>query len=394
MQDQGTNLDKRTDTDSAFYGTGKSATGTVYEVGRNGVEEGGLIFLPVYNLTGMSSKMYNKICAELFSMSIEPFKSNFLWLPFNLKSYFLAHRAYAEGFKATYGVSIESVIAFLGTILRRVFRSWIGSQGEIFLRHLQRAYDGPCKKDQLFSELYELLPHTIEYFQLSVTEHGVDLEAASELFELNENTRKVIDLAYAGPHQILLPFGEDYLFIDYAWIFRRLYDLFYGVNIPDQNFKGYALEKIVRQGGSILPKRECHAFDGTRKQIDAAFAVNDTLIIVECRAIGRSIGYDRGNRTAIEFRSKKIEMALRDVDDKARWLARHKTGTNYDINDFHRILPIVVTPFAEFIHSLDTYYWLTEDLPRVITPDELKKALEDGALEKEIMSMTNTVSIE
>jgi hypothetical protein len=55
----------------------------------------------------------------------------------------------------------------------------------------------------------------------------------------------------------------------------------------------------------------------------------------------------------------------------------HPKGTNYDITGFSDILPIVVTPFVEYIPSLKSYYWLSKELPRVMTPAELKKALEN-----------------
>jgi hypothetical protein len=39
-----------------------------------------------------------------------------------------------------------------------------------------------------------------------------------------------------------------------------------------------------------------------------------------------------------------------------------------------------VSPFVEFIPSLAPRYWLNDTLPRVMTPDELRKALADGTL--------------
>ncbi len=64
-----------------------------------------------------------------------------------------------------------------------------------------------------------------------------DISRAFEYFELKEQNCNGIDLAYPGPHYLFLPFGPDRIFIDYAWLDRRLYDLFLGMNIPDQNFK-------------------------------------------------------------------------------------------------------------------------------------------------------------
>jgi len=126
----------------------------------------------------------------------------------------------------------------------------------------------------------------------------------------------------------------------------------------------------------VLPLGPCESYEGEKRQVDAAFEFEDRLVIVECRAVGRSIGFERGNPEAIQFRQRVIEKALGDVDEKARWLARHPVGRNYDIRRFRTIIPVAVTPFVEFVPSLNPRYWLTEQLPRVLTPGELKEALD------------------
>ena len=102
--------------------------------------------------------------------------------------------------------------------------------------------------------------------------------------------------------------------------------------------------------------------------------------MVECKAVGKSIGFDRGNPDAMRFRQDLIDGALSEADDKASWLSDHPIGINYDISSFKDILPIAVTPFVEYIPSTSTWYWLTDSLPRVLTPKELRDALEDGTL--------------
>ena len=157
---------------------------------------------------------------------------------------------------------------------------------------------------------------------------------------------------------------------------RRLYNLFVGVNIPDQNFKGEALEHLVRFSKSVLPPKGCKIENGEKKQVDAAFKVGNRLVIVECKAIGISIGFSRGDSHAIQYRKEQLDNALKQVDEKAQWLATNPIGTNYDISKYVDILPVVVTPFAEYIPSLQSKYWVTDDVPRVITPNELKSALD------------------
>ena len=214
-----------------------------------------------------------------------------------------------------------------------------------------------------------------------------DLINAMKFWELNNNTRSRIDLVYAGPHSIFLPYGTDRLFIDYVWIIRRLYHLFLGVSLSDQNFKGAALEELVRDRENVLPVKSCVALDGSKKQIDASYALNNRLIIIECKAIGKSIGFSRGNPNSIRFRNQIVNNVLDQIDEKARWLAAHPIGTNYDISGFDFILPIGVTPFTEYIPSLSLRYWIAEYLPRVMTPNELKKSINNDEFIKTIYNI-------
>ena len=188
---------------------------------------------------------------------------------------------------------------------------------------------------------------------------------------------------YSGPHHVFLPYGQDRWFVDYAWIHRRLYDLFLGVSISGQNFKGLALETAVGQRSSVLPQGRCKALDGTERQIDCAYSVGDHLVVVECKAVGRSIGYDRGDPEAILYRQKNVvDRGLNEADAKAVWIAERPTGRNYDISRFRDVLPIAVSPFVEFIPSKSSRYWISSDVARVLTPEGLREVLNNpGILE-------------
>ncbi|KPK20152.1 MAG: hypothetical protein AMJ70_08370, partial [Dehalococcoidia bacterium SG8_51_3] len=69
---------------------------------------------------------------------------------------------------------------------------------------------------------------------------------------------------------------------------------------PDQNFKDDALESAIRKGKSILPTKPCKSPTGEKRQIDYAVAHGSHLIITECKAVGRSIDFDRGEPKAIQ----------------------------------------------------------------------------------------------
>jgi hypothetical protein len=302
-------------------------------------------------------------------------------MPIDLRGFRIAHTSLAAAFKSEHGVTLDAVLAVVVALSYRVFRLWKLTAGRAIVRYWQRAYEGPYKRDEFFLEIMEFLPMALSGLGLNQNAISPDeFRHALKFWELDDDKRAGIDLVYSGPHYFFLPYRDDRIFIDYAWIERRLYDLFVGLPIEDGHFKGDALEIIVGRDRSVLPKSQCRLANGESRQIDCAYSIGSHLIIVECKAVARSVGYDRGNPNAIQFRTDKIvERGLSEADEKAHWLAQNPVGTNYNITGFADILPIAVSPFVEFIPSKGFRYWITEQIPRVLTPDELANLLSNQA---------------
>ncbi len=143
----------------------------------------------------------------------------------------------------------------------------------------------------------------------------------------------------------------------------------------------------------IITRHLACALDGTSRQVDAAFALDDTLVIGKCRAVGRSLAVEKGDPQALDLRKRLIERTLTDIDEKATWLQTHQAGSNYAVGSYQWVLPVGVTPFKEFIHSRDSRFWIDEQLPRVLSPGELQKALEDGTLRAAAARSPNRVKL-
>lgn len=327
---------------------------------------------------GPAAEFFRRLCGLVIDPTFMP---NFFWTPFNLRAFLEAHRPFSDQFVEKHGHRFEAILTAIAALYLWMLYMWMQSHGNYCLKHWQHAYEGPLSRDKITDSCAAFLPQALMLLNLQpnyVNEEG--LRQALTWLELSEAAQADIELGFAGPHSVLLPFGPDLLFIDFAWIERRLALLFHGVELPDQNFKGTALEVLVRGGGSVLPFGQCYATDGTSKQVDAAFRCNEILVIVECRAKGRSIGWERGDPSAVRMRLEFVEKALLDIDEKARWFVRHPVGTNYDVTWCKAIIPLAVTPFIEFMPSLEPRYWLRDGLPRVLTPQELKNILADGTL--------------
>lgn len=369
------NFDKRHNT-----GTEVTSTGVYYQ--NEDATKEGFIFLPVYNLKNIMGEELNPFFGSLFQAQIPPeMKFNFIWIPFNIRSFRLSHLEFANTFEDKYRVSFDAVLSVIVSLAYRVIHLWITTNCSILLHYWQRAYEGPYEMEIIAKEIRKYLPKALEILQINNSEIGnLNLDAAIHFWDL-ASSKDIIDLAYSGPHSIFLPYNEVRRFIDYTWILRRLYDFFVGVNIPNQNFKGDALEIAVGRETSILPKGPCYSINGDKKQIDCAYAIENHLVIVECKAVNKSIAFDRGDPKALNYRREQVvERSISEIDEKANWLAKNPLGTNYDISNFDDILPIAVSPFVEFIHSTNRYYWISKEVPRVLTPQELKELLKNEVI--------------
>jgi hypothetical protein len=370
----------------------RSASGVVFSE-KDEMSAAGFVFLPAYNLGGVVGKDYAEILSEMFGMKLGvDISFNFACAPFNLREYREAHLPFATSFCEKYRVSLDAVLAVVAALLEMVFCSWYQTGITAFVKFHQRAYEGPHSEKFILDSVMSFIP--VGCKALGIHESVIssdEIKEAIKFWKLDVSNRADIDLSYSGPHYLFLPVQDDYFFIDYAWIYRRLHDLFVGIWIPDQNFKGEALEHVVRRNKSILPAKPCRSDSGERRQIDYAAECGSHLIIAECKAVGRSIAFDRGDPQAIEYRTNNvIERGLSEVDDKAKWLAAHPLGINYDLSDYGYILPVVVSPFVEFIPSQDEYYWISRDIPRILTPKEFQKLLNDPAV---IMNAFNRIRL-
>lgn len=119
----------------------------------------------------------------------------------------------------------------------------------------------------------------------------------------------------------------------------------------------------------------CKALDSTSRQVDAAFACGEVLVIGECKSKRRHLGLENGGIEATEGHRQFLQNLLSEVDLRAVWLAHHPVGTNYDISDYRWIFPVGITPFVEFIWSLNPNLWIESSLPRILTPTELRDFL-------------------
>jgi hypothetical protein len=58
------------------------------------------------------------------------------------------------------------------------------------------------------------------------------------------------------------------------------------------------------------------------------------------------------------------------VLELAEFLEAKPRGTNYDFGGVRRIIPLVVSPFVEWIWDRSARLWLPDGTPRILSADE------------------------
>jgi hypothetical protein len=370
-----------------------SATATVYI--KKVSTELGVILLPQYNIEHTKLSKFSKILLELFDIeSHENSKdvcTNFIWKPINLLEYYERHKPFDNAFLKKNGVSLSEFIAIIGTLSLMAVNTWVSSFSS-FWHFWQRGYNGPGLIKEVLFSIKEGLPHAIQHLGLNIKAEDIDVEKVVSFLSHNVRAVSKISLCPSGPFSVFLPAGDDRVFIDYPMIMETLYYLFHGIDIQDQSFKGKFLENYLKSTEPVLP-RICKLDKAHKKEIDNSFGIGSTLVIVECKCNSMSLAFLKGDAGAVNYRKEKIEDAFKQVDDKAIWLSKHPIGRNYNISKYRKILPIVVTPFVEYVHSLNKRYWLSEELPRVLIPNELNRILSDGRTLTKIEKYWNIVDI-
>jgi hypothetical protein len=358
-----------------------SATATVYK--KKILSESGIILLPQYNIENRRLSDFEPILKamdiELHELS-KDISTNFLWKSVNLSAYYERHKLFGDAFQRKNAVSLTDLIATIGSLSFMAVNCWVASIGS-FMQFWQRGYNGPGDISEVLSSIREGLPHSISHLSLDIRAEDVDVEKIVSFLSHGMRAVGKISLCPSGPFTVFLPAGGNRVFIDYAMIMEILYNLFHGIEIQDQSFKGKFLEDYVKSVRPVLPQI-CKLDKARKKEIDNSFGVGSLLVIVECKCNSMSLSFLRGDLEAVNYRNNKIEAALYQVDEKAAWLSKNPVGKNYDIRQYKKILPIAVTPFVEYVHSLNRRYWLSEELPRVLIPNELNRILSDVDIEK------------
>jgi hypothetical protein len=177
----------------------------------------------------------------------------------------------------------------------------------------QRAYTGPSSIVNIQQIVEEGADACADILAVDHPSSDEVLRAI-DFLTFSEKKKNLISILTGGPSFLLLPAEDGKAIVDFAWLGSAFYYLFLGVPLTEKGTKGKLLESLIG-GTSALPTGRCKAFDESSRQIDAAFGIGKTLVIVECKANARSIAYERGDLAALQFRRRRKERAMALVID-------------------------------------------------------------------------------
>ena len=336
----------------------------------------GTILVPMYNTTREKAD-FLKFVFDMCGISIElegHMVSNFILIAYPIRAFYHNNRHLLSAFFEKHKVSVVSILSVVIAVCLKIMRELIVEKKVTIVESMfTRGYQGPFLESEIISSV-ESYQEDVDVVLQVGEEDKADIDTQSGYDFLRLNNPGLVNLLYPGPFKMLIPVEEGKVLIDLSKIVHILDGLMFDVNIKTENFKGTLLERAVGSKTSALPTNECIAKDNSRKQIDYAFPVNNILVIVECKLKAMSVGFVKGKKESINTRAKNVvKKSIEEVDNKAKWLASRPLGRNYSLSKYKYILPVGLSAYKEFIHTKDKEYWLSPDLPRVMTIYELEE---------------------
>ena len=347
----------------------------------------GCYLIPVYNYNNVSiveypfNNFFNLPEIPIDPSTQKPFIPNFLWFPFDFDNYFVSNSFIKNDFCKHFGYTLEG---FVTVMFLLVFRNgYVAKNNKTYAFYLiQKAYTSIISEDEMVDELVE---YSKQIKLPSLSEYKLNTDETHKIIndiKLNNENKKDISIATLGPRKIILPSVDNKYIIDLSGILDILFKQTHyvpGKKIGEKGpiFENNIINKIKK---SNLITWECQkklkGIDGTFKEIDVSFYDKNVLFICELKCIKRSLSYITGDFKALKYRKDKFTQALNDVDDKTNWILNHKEGHNFKVPDFINIIvPVVISPFIEYIWDIDDHYWIFSNIPRICTIKELLELL-------------------
>jgi tetrahydromethanopterin S-methyltransferase subunit G len=117
--------------------------------------------------------------------------------------------------------------------------------------------------------------------------------------------------------------------------------------------------RAIKEGGQL------------KDEIDLLLRKNEEVYVCECFSMWRPLDIEVGEPNRIKKRLDQIEAKLDQAENTCSYLQRRRVGPGFDYRAVKSFIPIVISPFIEWLPSTSERYWISQEIPRVMTVEEL-----------------------
>jgi hypothetical protein len=313
------------------------------------------------------------------------FISNFWPNLFNARAYLDAHRFLTNAFRKRHGFTLDALLATLWASVGLAFSEVHPDQKhealamqQPLLQLLQRGYR-TLEHDILAAngDLYDLASKSELYKNVSTDE----IQTVIKYLSLTPDSQKLISLWSNGPQFQFRTGPEGQTVIDLQGIQFLLSNLFFRV-AHDQTHRGTvfeeAFQKTLEAKGFKVHAGVLESLADGIRELDAGVMVRRTLYVLECVSVERPLDYELGSPKTLKIRQQRLEAKVDQVLTLGDFIRRNPKGKNYDFSDSEKIVPLVVSPFEEWIWEKSSRLWETPSLPRIVSAAEAIRLVLDA----------------
>ena len=313
----------------------------------------------------------------------DDYVTNFIVGAINVRAYLEAHRFLSDAFEVRYGYRLETFVAVIWALdhviffprpaLRSVKKLTMAFRDSLF-HVMRRGYEVfDAAPDRIVPELRSRI--SIGFPDLDATSE--EIVKVIERLTLTPAAQTAISLWSGGPRYLIVPAGFHRA-IDLQGISILLHTLFVRL-AHNQSHRGTLFEEAFRRAlkarGYDVRSGELKSIAAGERELDAGVVLGHTLYVFECVSVERPLDYEIGNPQTISWRCDRLDEKVNQVLGLAAFLDNNRRGTNYDFSHVTRVIPLVVSPFEEWIWSRSSQLWLDEATPRILSANEALELL-------------------
>lgn len=309
--------------------------------------------------------------------------------------------AYDEAIEDIFKIPFEAIVHFmvaLGQLTSDLIIPIINieasraSEGKIILlpddgsenyEHSLRFYFGICHRG------YLRFPREILVNRLSsiTTPWAVDGNTSERFVKsfidtfLLQSVRDEIDLSLLRPFPFVYASASEEIYLDLlatfdflGWIITKAKEWF-----SSQHGDRFtlAVKRFVGETGikEIFPKFTVKCTNGRVREIDLLIIKEETAYAVECKAFAKSRNFFRGDPGAVSQRTGRLSQAVNQAKGAAKALRESIARNDLGLSLIQQVEWVVCTPSQEYLNPLDAFGMLSEEIPRICTPEELVRHL-------------------